>query len=233
MRRPSKRAIAIALLFVGAASMWLWNQRGGESAVAIIGDELLEAAGEGDPDAVAEVWWLAYWSGKPEIFVSLTDPEIVAARSVEEFIGHSEFHAALNPGAPPLGVSECERAVGFDEVRLVCDVEILGESEGYVWDVGRRQSFSAVIEDGLVTSISFDGYHLDGIDAVPSMVALAEFVDESGFVAACSGDPGEFELFDEPREFFALQDDIVEFRDFVVKRECGEFLRRVLDLDQT
>jgi hypothetical protein len=64
---------------------------------------------------------------------------------------------------------------------------------------------------------------------MPRIVALAESVNESGFAMACRGDPGGFELFDEPVEFFALQDEIVEFTDFVVKRECGEFLRAVLN----
>lgn len=229
-RRVVSTAIALILLCAGLLWIWCCSTDGPDSA-GVIGDEVLEAAAEGDPEAVAQVWWLAYWSGRPEMFVPLTDPEIMAADSLQEFVGHSEFHAALNPGTSPLGVSDCERAAGFDEVRFLCDVVILSESEGYLWDPGRRPSFSAVIEAGLVTSISFDGYHLDGIDAMPRLVALAESVDEAGFVAECRGDPGGFELFDEPREFFALRGDIVEFTDFVVKRECGEFLRGVLDGD--
>lgn len=233
MRHPTRAiSIGITLLLLGASLLWLSSRSSDEPDVAgAIESSLIDAAEAGDPAAIAQVWWLAYWSGQPGVFVPLTDPEIVAADTLQEFVGHSEFHSALNPGVSPLGVQGCERAVGFDEVRLLCDVVIEGQSEGYVWDFGRRPGFTAVVEDGQVTSISFDGYHLDGIDAVPRMVALAESVDAAGFVAACGGDPGEFELFDEPREFFALQDDIVEFTDFVVSRDCGEFLRRVLNAD--
>lgn len=231
-RRLPWQAILVATVFLvtGASGLWLSSRGSGEPDVAReISDDLQEAAMAGDPGAVGKVWWLAYWSGRPDIFVPLTHPEIVSANTLQKFVGHSEFHAALNPGASPLGVGGCERAVGFDEVRLLCDVDIFSESEGYVWEVGRRQDFSVVIDHGLVTSVSFNGYHLDGIDAMPRIVALAESANESGFAVACRGDPGGFELFDEPVEFFALQDEIVEFTDFVVKRECGEFLRAVLD----
>lgn len=222
-------ALAGVVVLLALGGLWLARAIVGHDVVDEIPEELLDAAAGGDPEAISQVWWIAYWSGRPDVFVPLTDPDIVSTATLTQLVGHSQFHAALNPGGTPLGVGACESAVGFNEVRLLCDVLIIDDSDGYRWDPGRRQSFTSVIRKGRVSSVSFDGYHLDGTGAVPEIIALAEATDEAAFIVACTGDPGGYEVYDEPAEFFALRDEIVAFTDFVVDRECGEFLRHVLD----
>jgi hypothetical protein len=228
-RSPARFGAVVALVVVvvvaaGAAYIWL-----ARDDVAAIDPALLHAADGGDPVAVSQVWWAAYWSGRTDLLQRYTDPAIESADTLTVLVGHSAFHAALNPGPPPLEAGDCQRAVGFDEVRLLCDVVIVGVSDGYRWDPGRRQSYVTVVDSGRVTAVSFDGFHLDGVGEIPRIVRHAESVDRSGFKEACQGDPGRYEVYDEPVEFFALQDDIVDFPDFVVNGECGAFLREVLD----
>lgn len=225
--RPSRRWLVAAGAFVIVLLIGIgyWALAPGDGAdldvAAAIDASLLEAAQAGDPLAIAEVWWLAAWTGQPDIFVPLTDPNIVSAGTLTELVGQSEFHAALNPGTNPFEIQVCEEAVGFPG-RYRCTFITPAESAGYVWKAGEENTYTIEIQESLVTSVSYRWAFIDDA-AIAPIVSAAESADPAGFATNCETNPGgDWVAQDNDRRPSKTD---VPFTPFVVNGTCGAFLQ--------
>ena len=193
---------------------------GGDQEVATasnpLDSQIQTAALGGEPLAVVEAWWWAYWSGDVELLTQLTDPEIFSIATLDELIGESEFQASLHAGDHWWTVSDCGLVLGFDD-RFYCDITSTPRHLAYGWDDGfSPQSFTVVVsDDGRVTSFNH-GAVFSGL--TPNAVfGPARAADESGFAAVCEP------ILDDRTTLGAFYNYLSS-----LGAPCGEFLRAYL-----
>lgn len=117
--------------------------------------QIRAAALSGEPLAVAEAWWWAYWSGDVGLISQLTDPEVTSLGTLDELIGDSEFQAALHNGEHWWTVSDCQPILGFDD-RYLCELTSTATHIAYRLEDGSTQTFNVAVSDaGQVTSYNY------------------------------------------------------------------------------
>ena len=115
--RRWKGAIAAIAVLVAAIATTVIMTGDGEVATTAnpLDSQVRTAALNGEPLAVTEAWWWAYWSGDVALLAALTDREVTSLGTYDELIGDSEFQSALHNGEHWWTVSDCQLTLGFDD----------------------------------------------------------------------------------------------------------------------
>jgi len=224
-RPPGRRLLAVAALggvvAIAVLSIWIASPAGpgGDAAFTDTGEDLSPVvraeALDGEPSAVAEAWFWAFWSGDDALLLDLSDETITGpgydGDHIDDMIAYATFEQILRGPGHAFVLEGCSEntAVGEQQCWVVSD----GTHASYEWPAGERFLIRLKVTDGLVERYTFEFDRA----RLSELYGLALSVDRSAFEANCAGGNEVTELIDANNYPEALSPG------------CASFIREVID----